>query len=621
MSKAAFVLLVALAAVVLTARAQVCDDGVFCNGVERLMANGTCVRAPSPCNDFQDCTTDTCDEATQRCTHVVLTTGPCEGTPICSGGGSGPCVPDCVNKTCGPDGCGNSCGTCGDGFGCQAAQCRPLGIGSCSMPRQLLASGEPIMSADWRDVNGDSNGNVKQLTAPCNTESDAIEDIYTFTIPDSLASTGFIAMSMGRDGNEYDTVLYLLKGNCSDSAEQVVCSDDASPPSDFGSRIQTILSPGTYFLVLTGFDSTQFGPYLLKYRFSGTTCIPNCDGAFCGSDLCGGNCGSCGTNETCSAEKRCSATVCVPSCDFTDDNGNTTAKVCGSDGCGGKCGDCPGHELCTYPAGQCYTGAICNHMAPVCSGCSADQYCGADCECHRLTDARPDFVVDEEMLRDEILFTAETFRDTSCAVVEGCLGGIGLRRLMRFSTAVINQGQAAFVPPPPQTRPDLFVYSACHGHYHFEYFSNYTLVDPHGNIVLVGHKMGFCMEDTFPYTNLQNPNQPCGKVHTCDYQGISVGWADVYGNSLDCQWLDITNIPAGNYKLVVAINEHRFFDEMSFSNNRAEIDVMIGEDDRFPNSKALSSSTGGNDYGLNTASRSTLSFLTLIVLLISALFA
>src|SRR5688572_21517782 len=37
----------------------------------------------------------------------------------------GPCVPDCVGKTCGPDGCGGVCGLCNGGVGmeCLAGNC------------------------------------------------------------------------------------------------------------------------------------------------------------------------------------------------------------------------------------------------------------------------------------------------------------------------------------------------------------------------------------------------------------------------------------------------------------------------------------------------------------------
>src|SRR6185437_12081647 len=58
-------------------------------------------------------------------------------------------------------------------------------------------------------------------------------------------------------------------------------------------------------------------------------------GKNCGSDGCGGTCG------TCSSEQTCTNGVCVASC-VPDCSG----KTCGSDGCGGKCGSCSGGLTC-----------------------------------------------------------------------------------------------------------------------------------------------------------------------------------------------------------------------------------------------------------------------------------
>ncbi|MCB9727795.1 MAG: agmatine deiminase family protein [Deltaproteobacteria bacterium] len=164
-------------------------------------------------------------------------------------------------------------------------------------------------------------------------------------------------------------------------------------------------------------------------------CVPDCSGSIfggvkeCGSDGCGGSCGTCPANETCSSgtcvstsdacggityegccdgdtlrwcenglnaqpcaagqcgweaggpfyncntaggadpsganPKSCSELVCTPSC---------TGKVCGSDGCGGSCGNCGASTVCNA-AGQCV--AACT---PKCSGkqCGPDG-CGGSC--------------------------------------------------------------------------------------------------------------------------------------------------------------------------------------------------------------------------------------------------
>ena len=43
---------------------------------------------------------------------------------------------------------------------------------------------------------------------------------------------------------------------------------------------------------------------------------------------------------------------------------------------------------------------------------------------------------------------------------------MGERRLLRFTTSIMNMGTGPLVVPSPQERPDLFVYDACHLHDH-----------------------------------------------------------------------------------------------------------------------------------------------------------
>ena len=48
---------------------------------------------------------------------------------------------------------------------------------------------------------------------------------------------------------------------------------------------------------------------------------------------------------------------------------------------------------------------------------------------------------------------------------------------------------------------------------------------------------------------------PLSSQYDCDFQGISQGWSDSYGSGLDCQWVDITGVPEGDYLLEIRINE------------------------------------------------------------------
>ena len=77
----------------------------------------------------------------------------------------------------------------------------------------------------------------------------------------------------------------------------------------------------------------------------------------------------------------------------------------------------------------------------------------------------------------------------------------------------------------------------------------YHLLDINGVRVAEGHKASFCLEDS----TCVNPDN---RYFYCDQtQGISVNCGDHYGADLDCQWIDITGVPPGNYTVEVRIEQ------------------------------------------------------------------
>ena len=54
-----------------------CDDGVFCSVADACTSAGTCTGLPRACGDTLPCTTDSCNEATRTCDHLVVS-GECE---------------------------------------------------------------------------------------------------------------------------------------------------------------------------------------------------------------------------------------------------------------------------------------------------------------------------------------------------------------------------------------------------------------------------------------------------------------------------------------------------------------------------------------------------------------
>ncbi|KAL8177515.1 UNVERIFIED_CONTAM: hypothetical protein K2H54_010205 [Gekko kuhli] len=85
-------------------------------------------------------------------------------------------------------------------------------------------------------------------------------------------------------------------------------------------------------------------------------------------------------------------------------------------------------------------------------------------------------------------------------------------------------------------------------HYHsMDAFSNYDLLDAvtHRKVA-EGHKASFCLEDTTCDVGFRR-RYAC-TAHT---QGLGPGCYDTYAANIDCQWIDITDVPPGNYILKV----------------------------------------------------------------------
>ncbi len=474
-------------------------------------AGNACRPGRAPCDDGAACTADTCTEAAGTCTHAV--TGACDR---CDAAG---CVPQCAGRACGDDGCGGYCGTCPVGQTCVDNNCSTLTTpGTCASPLALLAPGEALEGEHV--ITGDTSMGFNSTVPSCNRASTARDLTYTFTLTEPMGIDFRVS--------GYDTVLSLRVAGCADDdpamrTQPNWCSDDASPPGDYGSRLATMLPAGTYYLIVDGYDGTQAGPFTLNARFV-RDCVPQCDGQFCGDDGCGGSCGACAAGETCSTTTfRCVASNCTPNC---------AGRQCGDDGCGGLCGACSRGTLCVTATGLCERFAACDHLRPVCrGGCGRNAYCGSDCACHDVAAPLPDLVVDRALLEREVVITESNFGPRSCAIVEGCVGGSGGRRLLRFSVAAVNQGQADLAAPPVEERPDLFQFGACHGHYHYQGFAAYELRDLAGRVVTRGSKQAYCMMDS--YRVLDGPAVGCQPHYTCEGQGIRVGWADLYGNDLD----------------------------------------------------------------------------------------
>jgi len=175
-------------------------------------------------------------------------------------------------------------------------------------------------------------------------------------------------------------------------------------------------------------------------------------------------------------------------------------------------------------------------------------------------------------MTNTVVITNDIFTADDCEIVEACVGGTGERRLLRFDTVTPNLGAGDLVlgqPPPPGQSNDIFVWSPCHMHHHVAHYATFELLDG-TNVVVAGHKQGFCLEDT----EQEHPGDS-SRGYSCNYQGISVGWADVYSKYLPCQWIDVTGVPSGSYTLHLVVNPIQVFPESDYTNNEFSMQVSI----------------------------------------------
>jgi hypothetical protein len=207
------------------------------------------------------------------------------------------CVPKCKGKSCGSDLCGGTCGTCATGQTCTGNACVP------NYDAGSTDSGSPdAASADAASSDASSSCSARTCSASGTGAGEC------------CAATPYCGGSSG---------CRAMRGSAN-----ATCMDDAA---------------------------CEAGLTCVSGRCR-AACMPSCTGKQCGSDGCGGSCGTCAATSTCSAGA-CVAR-CVPDC---------TGRECGSDGCGGTCGSC-GNRTCS--------GGTCSGCDPVNdTGCTAPNSC------------------------------------------------------------------------------------------------------------------------------------------------------------------------------------------------------------------------------------------------------
>jgi len=179
-------------------------------------------------------------------------------------------------------------------------------------------------------------------------------------------------------------------------------------------------------------------------------------------------------------------------------------------------------------------------------------------------DPTPDFGFDLAINADALspTFVWTQISENSCDIAAGCALGSGMRRLLKFTTEVINMGND--IPlGNPDNNPTFFTLNECRNQYERADLNAHVLLDQRGNTLAQSTKRGFCLSD------MNNINSTFTAQYDCSNQGLTAGFSDVYAADLDCQYIDVTDVRPGVYWLRVEVNANGAFPEQNHTNNVA----------------------------------------------------
>jgi len=210
------------------------------------------------------------------------------------------------------------------------------------------------------------------------------------------------------------------------------------------------------------------------------------------------------------------------------------------------------------------------------SGCATGESCciqGLIGTCTTLVPGagcpRPDLGVSlpENALlkREERFFSPDSAADR-CALEKQCVGALGARELLRFPTRVTNLGSADLLLGAPGTTPG-FAPAECDGQAYFPNYLHYELLEAATDTVAAeGHLQAPCAAPTNGFVSRFN----------CEFMGLWQGFSETYGpEDPDCQWVDVTDVPPGTYRLRASVNPDRLLPESDYQNDTAERSIVL----------------------------------------------
>jgi hypothetical protein len=182
------------------------------------------------------------------------------------------------------------------------------------------------------------------------------------------------------------------------------------------------------------------------------------------------------------------------------------------------------------------------------------------------------------------------------------------RRLLRFTTIIVNIGAGPFETigrrsstattqmtvtqrihnsagsyREVSTPAVMFWSGDGHDHWHVRDVEAYRLIRlDNGRRVGTGAKHGFCYFDNTAYRLwlAGAPSTPvyggCGAAGDLQVTtGLSVGWGDLYPAGIAFQWIDITGLRSGRYRLRATADPANWFAETNNANNSTWVNIKL----------------------------------------------
>jgi hypothetical protein len=158
-------------------------------------------------------------------------------------------------------------------------------------------------------------------------------------------------------------------------------------------------------------------------------------------------------------------------------------------------------------------------------------------------------IVLADVVSSSLYSTTMNVSATDCYIEEGCLNGFGTRELIRFTTHIKNIGDIDYyIGTTAETnQTGQFEWGECHNHWHYKGYAKYDLFTMEGALIPIGFKNGFCVMDL-------ECSDGGSYTYGCSNMGIASGCGDIYSSGLSCQWIDVTDVEDGQYRLVVRVN-------------------------------------------------------------------